>query len=51
MRRDGSYPEVVAAFHQLETNAAMIGGGVKASPLAQAYPDVDWTNLFSKSVT
>src|SRR3954470_21451945 len=48
MRQDGSYPEVVAAFNQLEANAAMIGGGVKASPLGQAYPDVDWTNLFRK---
>jgi hypothetical protein len=26
----------------------MLGGGVKASPLGQAYPDVDWTNLFRK---
>jgi len=48
MRKDGSYPEVVAAFNQLEANAAMIGGGVKASPLGQAYPDVDWTKLFRK---
>jgi pimeloyl-ACP methyl ester carboxylesterase len=48
MRNDGSYPEVVAAFNQLGANAAMIGPGVKASPLGQAYPDVDWTNLFSK---
>ena len=48
MRQDGSYPEVVAAFNQLEANAAMIGGGVKASPLGQAYPDVDWTKLFRK---
>jgi pimeloyl-ACP methyl ester carboxylesterase len=48
MRQDGSYPEVVAAFNQLEANAAMIGPGVKASPLGQAYPDVDWTNLFRK---
>ena len=48
MRKDGSYPEVVAAFNQLEANAATIGPGVKASPLGQAYPDVDWTNLFSK---
>jgi len=48
MRQDGAYPEVVAAFNQLEANAAMIGPGVKASPLGQAYPDVDWTNLFSK---
>jgi pimeloyl-ACP methyl ester carboxylesterase len=48
LRQDGSYPEVVAAFNQMEANAAMIGPGVKASPLGQAYPDVDWTNLFSK---
>ena len=48
MRQDGAYPEVVAAFNQLEANAATIGPGVKASPLGQAYPDVDWTNLFRK---
>jgi pimeloyl-ACP methyl ester carboxylesterase len=48
MRHDGAYPEVVAAFNQLEANAAMFGGSVKASPLGQAYPGVDWTNLFSK---
>jgi len=48
MRKDGSYPEVVAAFNQLEGNAAMLGANVKASPLGQAYPDVDWTNLFRK---
>jgi pimeloyl-ACP methyl ester carboxylesterase len=48
MRQDGAYPEVVAAFNQLEANAATIGGAVKASPLGQAYPDVDWTNLFRK---
>jgi pimeloyl-ACP methyl ester carboxylesterase len=48
MKKDGSYPEVVVAFNQLQANAAAIGPGVKASPLGQAYPDVDWTNLFSK---
>jgi len=48
MRQDGAYPEAVAAFNQLEANAAMLGGSVKASPLGQAYPDVDWTNLFRK---
>lgn len=48
MKQDGAYPEVVAAFNQLEANAAMIGPGVKASPLGQTYPDVDWTNLFRK---
>jgi pimeloyl-ACP methyl ester carboxylesterase len=48
MRQDGSYPEVVAAFNQLGANAAMLGDSVKASPLGQAYPDVDWTKLFRK---
>jgi pimeloyl-ACP methyl ester carboxylesterase len=48
MRQDGFYPEGVAAFKQLEANAAAFGAGVKASPLGQAYPDVDWTNLFRK---
>ncbi|HTV57469.1 MAG TPA: alpha/beta hydrolase [Verrucomicrobiae bacterium] len=48
MRQDDAYPEVLAAFNQLEANAAMLGASVKASPLGQAYPDVDWTNLFRK---
>lgn len=48
MRQDGFYPEGVAAFSQLEANAATFGGSVKASPLGQAYPEVDWTNLFRK---
>lgn len=48
MRKDGLYPEGVAALDQLEANAATIGAGIKATPLGQAYPDVDWTNLFRK---
>jgi pimeloyl-ACP methyl ester carboxylesterase len=48
MRQDGFYPEVVAAFKQLEANAATLGPGVKASPLGQAYRHVDWTHLFKK---
>lgn len=48
MRQDDAYPEVLAALNQLEANAAVIAPGVKASPLGQAYPDVDWTNLFHK---
>jgi pimeloyl-ACP methyl ester carboxylesterase len=48
MRQDDAFPEVVAALNQLEANAAAIGPGVKASPLGQKYPDVDWTNLFRK---
>jgi pimeloyl-ACP methyl ester carboxylesterase len=48
MRHDDAFPEVVTALNQLQANAAMIGPNVKASPLGQAYPDVDWTNLFKK---
>ena len=48
MKQDGFYPEGVAAFKQLEANAATLGDSVKASPLGQAYPNVDWTNLFRK---
>lgn len=48
MKQDGFYPEGVAAFKQLETNAATLGDSVKASPLGQTYPNVDWTNLFRK---
>lgn len=48
MRQDGFYPEVMAAFKQLEANAPTFGPGVKASPLGKVYPDVDWTNLFRK---
>lgn len=48
MKQDGFYPEGVAAFKRLEADAATIGPSVKASPLGQTYPHVDWTNLFRK---
>jgi pimeloyl-ACP methyl ester carboxylesterase len=48
MRQDGFYPEGVAAFKQLEANAATLSSSVKASPLGETYPNVDWTNLFKK---
>jgi pimeloyl-ACP methyl ester carboxylesterase len=48
MKQDGYYPDGVAAFNQMEANAPMLGGSVRASQLGQAYPDVDWTNLFRK---
>jgi len=48
MRKDGFFPEGVAAFDQLEANAGTYGPAVKASPLGQTYPQVDWTNLFRK---
>jgi pimeloyl-ACP methyl ester carboxylesterase len=48
MRRDGAYPEVVEAFNKMEGNAEAFGGSVKASPLGETYPDVDWVRLFKK---
>jgi pimeloyl-ACP methyl ester carboxylesterase len=48
MSQDGYFPEGLAAFEQLAANAALFGESVEASPLGQAYPDVDWTNLFRK---
>ena len=35
-------------INKLEAKAVTLGPGVKASPIGQAYPDVDWTNLFRK---
>lgn len=49
LAKDGFYPEGVAAFDQLESHASEYGRAVKDSPLGQSYPDVDWTNLFSKT--
>jgi len=48
MKKSGFYPEGIAAFDQLESNAAAYGPSVKASPMGEAYPDVDWTKLFGK---
>src|SRR2546428_7028877 len=43
-KRDGSYPEVLAAM-QLGPAAAE---GMKQSPLSQLYPRVDWRGLFTQ---
>src|SRR5690606_24194903 len=48
LQRDGQYSEVVAAFPEMVSNAAQIGSGVAASPLAEMYPDIDWTTAFRK---
>jgi pimeloyl-ACP methyl ester carboxylesterase len=48
-RWDGDYPEVIAAFEKMPTQAAMIAKNVAASPLAQMYPDVDWETNFRKT--
>jgi len=44
-RRDGFYPEVLAAFDQMGPSA---GEQIKQSPLAKMYPDVNWSRLFAK---
>jgi len=44
-RRDGFYPEVLAAFDQMGPSA---GEPMKQSPLAKMYPNVDWSRLFAK---
>jgi pimeloyl-ACP methyl ester carboxylesterase len=49
MRRDGSYPEVVAQLDQLESNAPQLGAQVAQSPLATVYPEADWETLFAKA--
>jgi pimeloyl-ACP methyl ester carboxylesterase len=48
MKRDGSYPEVLAIFDQMTAMAPQIGEQMKQSPLAQIYPDADWVTIFAK---
>lgn len=48
MSRAGWYPEVLATFDQMPANARQIAQGVKQSPLAKLYPDVNWETLFRK---
>jgi pimeloyl-ACP methyl ester carboxylesterase len=44
-RRDGFYPEVLAAMSQMGPAS---GEQIKQSPLVQMYPNVNWTVLFTK---
>lgn len=44
-KRDGFYPEVLAAMAQMGPAAAE---GMKRSPLYQLYPNVNWAVLFTK---
>ncbi|WP_338722564.1 alpha/beta hydrolase [Devosia sp. XK-2] len=48
MDNGGQYPEVQAAFPAMADNAAQIGAGMAASPLASMYPDIDWETAFRK---
>ena len=44
-RRNGMYPEVLAAFDKMN---ASTGAQMKQSPLSKMYPNVDWEVLFGK---
>lgn len=48
MRRADAYPETIAAFDGMIASAPQIGAALQQSPLAQLYPVVDWTMLFTK---
>ncbi|HEY0606072.1 MAG TPA: alpha/beta hydrolase [Herpetosiphonaceae bacterium] len=48
MRRNASYPEVLASFDAMSSNAPHIAASVKQSPLAEMYPDADWELIFTK---
>ena len=48
MRRDASYPEVLAAFDAMVASAPQIGANLRQSPMALLYPEVDWEALFTK---
>jgi pimeloyl-ACP methyl ester carboxylesterase len=44
-RRNGMYPEVLAAFDKMD---ASTGAQMKQSPLSKMYPNVNWEVLFGK---
>jgi pimeloyl-ACP methyl ester carboxylesterase len=48
MSRDGSFPEVKAAFEQMKAHASQIAANIKGSPLGQLYPEVHWESLLGK---
>jgi pimeloyl-ACP methyl ester carboxylesterase len=48
MKHDGSFPEVNAAFDQMNAHALQIAENIKGSPLGQMYPEVHWEWLLRK---
>ena len=48
MQRDGSFPEVIAAFDQMPAHASQIAQNIKGSPLGRLYPEVNWETLIRK---
>jgi pimeloyl-ACP methyl ester carboxylesterase len=47
--RDGWYPDVVQAFHDMPAQAPQLAAGMAQAPFASSYPDVDWEALFRKT--
>jgi pimeloyl-ACP methyl ester carboxylesterase len=48
MERNGSFPEVNAAFDQMQANAPQIARNIQGSPLGRMYPEVNWEKLLRK---
>jgi pimeloyl-ACP methyl ester carboxylesterase len=48
MKHDGSFPEVNAAFDQMNAHALQIAANIKGSPLGQMYAEVHWESLLRK---
>lgn len=49
IRDAGNFPEIQAEFDAMPDKAAGYAKGVKQSPLAGMYPDVDWEVMFRKT--
>lgn len=49
VRHDGNFPEIQAAFDAMPGNAAQYAQGIRQSPLAKLYPDVDWEVMMRKT--
>lgn len=47
--RDGWYPDVVQAFHDMPGKAAQLAASVAQAPFAKDYPDCDWEAAFRKT--
>jgi pimeloyl-ACP methyl ester carboxylesterase len=48
MERNGSFPEVNAAFDQMPANTPQIAKNIQGSPLGRMYPEVKWETLLRK---
>lgn len=47
--RDGWYPDIVQAFHDMPALAPQLAAGIAQAPFASNYPDTDWEVVFRKT--